>query len=82
MKKKSKYRMKLEAFLCHVWETAGIDVYQTLNPVDMLIGARSLHSITRGVDEEYWLLVDAVDQAMARVYGSDESDPWSKWSRR
>lgn len=82
MKKPTKYRIKLEVFLCHVWETAGIDVYRAIGPVDMLIGARALHAITRDIDDDYWLLVDAVDQAMARVYHSDESDPWSIWRGR
>lgn len=82
MKKQTKYRKALEEYLCYVWETAGNPVYSSINPIDELIGARTLHSFTRGIDDDYRLICDAVDQAIARVYDSDESDPWSGWRGR
>lgn len=82
MKKQTKYSKALEVFLCHVWDMKNQAIYASVCPIDVLMGARSLHNFTRGIDDDYWLLCDAVHQAMARVYHSDKSDPWSKWIRR
>ncbi len=75
-RKKEAYRMGLELAVCQIWHNATLPVYQMLNPIDMLIGMRSMHLFTHGVDDEYDFLVDAVDMAMARAYQSDPDDPW------
>jgi hypothetical protein len=75
----SKYRAAMEQAVCHIWETAAIELYLTIDPISELIGMRTLHNFTRGIDDDYWFMVDVVEQAMARVYHSTEDDPWSKF---